>query len=74
MTCPNCKTAKALLERSGIEYETVDAEENAELSMKFRIHQAPTLVAISGDSFEVFVGVGGVNRFIREQTEKAVNE
>ena len=73
-TCPNCKTAKSLLERSGIEYETVDAEENAELSMKFRIHQAPTLVAISGDVFEVFVGVGGVNRFIREQTEKAVNE
>ena len=43
-TCPNCRTAKEFLEN--VEYETVDAEENAELAQTLGIMQAPTLVVV----------------------------
>lgn len=43
-TCPNCRTAKEFLEH--VEYETVDAEENAELAQALGIMQAPTLVVV----------------------------
>lgn len=41
-TCPNCRSAKALLDRAGIDYTVVDAEENPELAIRYNIRQAPT--------------------------------
>ena len=46
-TCPNCRIAKAALDKSGMKYRVVDAEENPELCKKFNIQQAPTLVAFT---------------------------
>ena len=56
-TCPNCKMASVFLDKAGIAYEKVYAEDNEVLIAKYGIKQAPTLV----------VTVGGV------ETEKAVN-
>ena len=46
-TCPNCRIAKAALDKAGMKYRVVDAEENPELCRKFNIQQAPTLVAFT---------------------------
>ncbi|MBQ1241658.1 MAG: thioredoxin family protein, partial [Oscillospiraceae bacterium] len=43
-TCPNCKLAKSMLEKAGVVYETVMANDNPELVNQFGIRQAPTLV------------------------------
>ena len=66
-TCPNCSIAKAQLEKKGVEYETVLAEENADLAKKYGIMQAPTLVAIEGDTFTPYVGVPGVIKYLSDK-------
>ncbi|MDK2808523.1 MAG: hypothetical protein PWP24_1259 [Clostridiales bacterium] len=43
-TCPNCKTAKTILDQANISYEVVFAEENTELVERYGIRQAPTLL------------------------------
>ena len=69
-TCPNCKAAKAMLDKAGISYEVVDAEENAELSKQFAIMQAPTLVIADNEKFEKITNLSNVKKFI-EETVKA---
>ena len=49
-TCPNCKMAGRLLEKAGIAYELIDAQEQAQLSERFSIMQAPTLVVVDQNS------------------------
>ena len=63
-TCPNCKIAAAKLDKAGIAYEKILADENPEEAVNFGIRQAPTIVAINGDSVEKFAGPGPVQRFI----------
>ncbi|MBQ4560957.1 MAG: ribonucleoside triphosphate reductase [Clostridia bacterium] len=65
-TCPNCKAAKAMLDKAGIAYEVVDAEENAELSKQFAIMQAPTLVIADNEKFEKITNLSNVKKFIEE--------
>ena len=43
-TCPNCKAAKELLDRAGICYTPVLAEERPELAEEYGVRQAPTVV------------------------------
>ena len=49
-TCPTCKMAGRLLEKAGIAYELIDAQEQAQLSERFSIMQAPTLVVVDQNS------------------------
>ncbi|MBR5515432.1 MAG: ribonucleoside triphosphate reductase [Clostridia bacterium] len=65
-TCPNCKAAKAMLDKAGIAYEIIDAEENAELSKKYGIMQAPTLVVADSEKFEKITNLSNVKKFIEE--------
>ena len=64
-TCPNCKIAAALLEKAGVGFEKLLAEENSELATELGIKQAPTLV-ITTDAGEVtkHVGVGSIRKYI----------
>lgn len=63
-TCPNCKIAYAMLDQGHIEYEVVDAEEQAELTKKLGIKQAPTLVSQHGNEVEMHAGVSAIKQFI----------
>ena len=63
-TCPNCKIAAAKLDKAGVVYEKILADEHPEEAMSFGIRQAPTLVLINGESVEKFTGAGPVQRFI----------
>ena len=63
-TCPNCKAAMAILDRAGIQYSTLNANENKELVAKFDIKQAPTLVIRHGDTFEKYRGVSDIKGWL----------
>ena len=63
-TCPNCKMAKMLLDKSGTGYVVVDAEEESALSEALGIKVAPTLVSVKDGKTEVFKSVSGVKEFI----------
>ena len=49
-------------------YETVIADEVPELTRKYGVRQAPTLVVVRGDYFDKVVNVSNIRRFIDEQS------
>ena len=62
-TCPNCKMAKSFLDRAGIGYTVVDAEEQADLVRQYSVSQAPTLVIAYGDRFEKYINASNIKRY-----------
>ena len=62
-TCPNCRIAKAALDKSGLSYQVVDAEENPDLCRKFNIQQAPTLVSITDGVATVITNASQIRSF-----------
>ena len=66
-TCPNCKAAKMMLDKAGVEYEVVLANDRPELVAQFEIKQAPTLVVVAGDMYNKYVSVGEVKRYIESK-------
>ncbi|MBR6960104.1 MAG: ribonucleoside triphosphate reductase, partial [Clostridiales bacterium] len=69
-TCPNCMAAKKFLADAGIDYELIDAEEQQDLSIKFNIMQAPTLIVPNGTGYETFANVSNIRKFISEAVAK----
>ena len=65
-TCPNCKMAATLLDKAGIKYEKIDAEEEKELSKELGIKQAPTLVITDKDEVTKIVNVSNIKKYIAE--------
>ena len=63
-TCPNCKAAMALLDRAGIPYTALNANEEKDLVEKYGVRQAPTLVLANGDSFEKYRGVSDIKGWL----------
>ncbi len=63
-TCPNCRMAKIFLEKSGIPYEVVIADENPELCNQYGIRQAPTLVVVHDDSMEKMENVSNIRCYL----------
>jgi ribonucleoside-triphosphate reductase len=68
-TCPNCATAKEYL--GGIAYMTVDAEENTELTARYGVLQAPTLVVVAGGEFKKYANTSNIKNYV-EQVQKKV--
>ena len=60
-TCPNCRIVKPLLDKAGVVYDVVDAEENPELAAKYGLKQAPTLVADG----KIYAGVAEIKEFMK---------
>ncbi len=63
-TCPNCKIACSLLDKAGISYEKLLANENAELATKLGIKQAPTLVIVNNGEISKHAGVSDIKKII----------
>ena len=64
-TCPNCRIAKECLK--GTDYTVVDAEENPDMSSRFGIMQAPTLVLVGKDGeIKKFVNASNIRKFAEE--------
>ena len=67
-TCPNCKAAMALLDRAGVAYTAVNATEARELTEKYGVKQAPTLVIRNGEGFEKYRGVSDIRGWLAHKT------
>jgi len=59
-TCPNCKIAASLLDKAGVSYNKLYAEDEGELAVKLGIKQAPTLVV--GD--KKLTGVSDIKKYL----------
>ena len=70
-TCPNCKVAAAMLEKAGIAYTKVLAEERLDLVNKYDIKQAPTMLIEGAGCTEVYVGVPEIKSYIDARRETA---
>lgn len=60
-TCPNCRMAKQFLK--DVEYELVDAEENAEFARQLGIMQAPTLVVVKDGQVKKFANASNIRKY-----------
>ena len=65
-TCPNCKMAKNLLEKAKVDYKFIDAEENVELTKKYGVKQAPTLVVVETDKYETIANLSNIKKHIED--------
>ena len=63
-TCPNCKMAKMLLEKAGVCFRTIYAEDDAELARRFKVVKAPTLIVPCGDSYTVYENASNIKGFV----------
>jgi len=63
-TCPNCRIACQYLDKAGIAYEKLMADENAELARHYGVKQAPTLVLVDGEKFEKITGAGAIKQYV----------
>ena len=63
-TCPNCKIACSLLDKAGVAYEKLLANEYADLVNEFGVKQAPTLVVVKNGTFEKYTGVSDIKKFL----------
>ena len=70
-TCPNCKVAAAMLDKAGIAYTKVLAEERLDLVNKYDIKQAPTMIIEGAGCTEVYVGAPEIKAFIDARRETA---
>ena len=63
-TCPNCRQAEALLQKAGLSYQKVVAEESPDLTTRYGVRQAPTLVVDGPAAAEKITGVGPIKKFL----------
>ncbi len=65
-TCPNCKIAAAALDKAGVAYTKIYANEQPEMAEKFGIRQAPTLVVAKDGAVEKFAGVSDIKKYLAQ--------
>ncbi len=65
--CPNCKTAKMMLDKKGVKYTVINAEEDKETTIKFGVKKAPTLLVPNGNGFEVYDNASEIRKFIESK-------
>ena len=63
-TCPNCARAKEILEDE--DYILIDAEEQVDMTKKYGVMQAPTLVVVNGDEVTRYANASNIQRYVDE--------
>ncbi len=64
LTCPNCRVAENLLGKSGVAYEKLIAEENADLCRKYGVKGAPTLIITDGENHQNYYSVPEIKKYL----------
>lgn len=62
--CPNCKTSKMMLDKAGIKYSVINAEEDKETTLKFGVKKAPTLLVPEGSGFKAYDNASEIRKYI----------
>ena len=62
--CPNCKTSKLMLDKAGVKYSVVDAEQDAAMTRKYGVKKAPSLLVPNGDGFKTYDNASEIRKYI----------
>lgn len=62
--CPNCKMAELMLKKAHMDFDEINAMDQAELSKQFDIKLTPTLIVADGDSYSVYENASNVRKYI----------
>ncbi len=63
-TCPNCKIAVSLLDKAGVIFNKLLANENVEAVNALGIKQAPTLVVVENGAASKYTGVSDIKKYL----------
>ena len=65
--CPNCKTSKMMLDKAGVKYTVINAEEEKELTVKLGVKKAPTLLVPNGSGYDAFDNASEIRKYIESR-------
>ena len=63
-TCPNCKAAMMLLDKAGVRYTKIYAEDQPQLAVQYGVKQAPTLITVKNGEAEKHVNLSNIRKYI----------
>ena len=63
-TCPNCKMAKMMLDKTGIKYTVIDAEDQKDLTQKYGVKKAPTMLVANGQGYDRYENASFIKKFV----------
>ncbi len=63
-TCPNCKMSKMMLDKAGVKYTVIDAEDNKEVTVNFGVKKAPTLLVPTESGFERYENASNIKKYV----------
>ena len=66
-TCPNCKMAKMMLDKAGIKYVAIDAEDDKDKTISYGVKKAPTMLVPNGSEFDRYDNASNIKKYIEEQ-------
>ena len=69
-SCPNCKMADMLLNKAGVKFDKIDAEENADMTKEFGVKTAPTMVVMKDGVTQQFVNLSNIKGEIETNFKK----
>ena len=56
--------AKSFLDKAGIQYKVIDAEEDVALTNKFNVRKAPTLLVPNNGTYDVYDNLSFIIKYI----------
>ena len=62
--CPNCKTSKMMLDKAGVKYSVINAEENKETTVKYGVKKAPTLLVPTENGIVAYDNASEIRKYI----------
>lgn len=63
-TCPNCKMAKMMLDKAGIKYTVIDAEDQKDITQKYGVKKAPTMLVANGQGYDRYENASFIKKFV----------
>ncbi len=63
-TCPNCKIARSILDKAGVVYETVLANDYIDMARACGVKQAPTFVVVENGEVQKYAGVSDIKKML----------
>ena len=70
-TCPNCKMAKMMLDKAGIKYTVIDAEDQKDLTQKYGVKKAPTMLVANGQGYDRYENASFIKKFVENAKRQA---
>ena len=64
VTCPNCRVAEQLLQKAGVAYEKLIADDHKDLCLHYGVKGAPTLVITDGETHTNFYSVPEIKKYL----------